>query len=436
MNNYFLKCDISGIQSFIFNVPSDGAAQEIKRRSLFVQNISKKCFEKCRQKFKVEPLYEGGGNFYVRIQSEPNEEKLQGFIAEIQKSYLRMDIFPYIAFTKDNRDNINELLLRVTHEMQKAKLRRPLIIGLLDPELPKLDDIDIRSLSNNINGQVPKDSRGSFLSFDDIAKGAEGDDKIAALKLDVDNLGQLFRDLKEEDYKMLSDELKDFFNEKLRQLIVDRKITQNIYVVFSGGDDCFLIGSWNVIFDLAIEIRDSFRKFQEGLKQKIQLPKNEVTFSAGIVVVPPKYPMIRLTEEVEEALDNSKRAESKNSISVFGKTIKWEEFKRSQEISKQLKALIKDKGESRSLIERIKSSTIGFDKLQQKAQDGYINIPKVWRLKYYLRNVKKDNKSEIEELFENYSRAIIKTFLGEEKINPNLYPVAARWAELLLKNDN
>ena len=189
-----------------------------------------------------------------------------------------------------------------------------------------------------------------------------------------------------------------------------------------------------MIFDLAIEIRDCFKEFQKGLKQKIQFSEQkEITFSAGIVVVPSKYPMIRLTEEVEEALDSSKRAEGKNSISVFGRTISWDEFKSSQDISTQLKKLISERGESRSLIERIKSSNIGFDKLQKKAQAGYINIPKVWRLKYYLRNVKKENKPEIEDLFEHYAQAIIKTFLGKGSVNPDLYPVAARWAELLLK---
>ncbi|MDR0753766.1 MAG: hypothetical protein LBF04_00045 [Prevotellaceae bacterium] len=346
---------------------------------------------------------------------------------------MQLDVFPYFAFIKDNGDDVGELLLKVNHEMQKAKLQRPLTAGLLDTELPDFGNIDIRKLNADINGQVPKDSYGNFLDFDMISAKSEGDDKLAAIKLDVDDLGQLFRNLSENDYKTLSDALKDFFNEKLRNLIIDKKMTQNIYVVFSGGDDCFLIGSWNVIFDLAIEMRNSFQEFQEELKQKIQLPKKEITFSAGIVVVPAKYPMIRLTEEVEEALDSSKRAQNKNSITVFGKTISWNEFKNSQEIAAQLKMLISEKGESGSLIERIKSSNIGFDKLQKKAQDGYINIPKVWRLKYYLRNVKEENKTEIEKLFENYSQAIVKTFLGKDCVNPELYPIAARWAELLLK---
>ncbi|MDR2293129.1 MAG: hypothetical protein LBE11_06600, partial [Prevotellaceae bacterium] len=101
MNNYFFKCDISGIQSFIFNVPSDGATQEIKKRSIFVTKISEECLEKFKQRFNYENIYKGGGNFHVRILSELNDAEIQKFIDDIQKSYLHLDIFPYIAFIKD-----------------------------------------------------------------------------------------------------------------------------------------------------------------------------------------------------------------------------------------------------------------------------------------------------------------------------------------------
>jgi CRISPR-associated protein Csm1 len=440
MDKYFFKCDISGIQSFIFNIPASGAAQELKKRSIFVTKTSEECLARFQKKFgvdKVGILYNGGGNFYVRVQSESNNTEIQNFIAEIQKSYLAGDIFPYIAFVKDNGDSVNKLLDEVNYAMQKAKLQRPLTDGLFEIKPPSLNNIDPHELTD-INGQMPKDKDSNFLDFETIAKSADGDDKIAAMKLDVDNLGVLFRGLSEADYKTLSGALKNFFDGTLKQLIAEKNVMQNVYVVFSGGDDCFLIGTWNVLFDLAISIRNRFRDFQEELKQKIQFStQNEITFSAGMIVEQPRYPMIRLVGDVEESLDYSKRTENKNSITVFGKTIKWNEFEQSKKIAAQLKILISDKGESRSLIERIKSSHTGFDKLQREAQGGHINIPKVWRLKYYLRNVKKENQAEIEALFENYAQAIVKTFMQKEKINnPDLYPVAARWAELLLKNKN
>jgi CRISPR-associated protein Csm1 len=95
------------------------------------------------------------------------------------------------------------------------------------------------------------------------------------------------------------------------------------------------------------------------------------------------------------------------------------------------------KEESKSLINRIKSSDIGFDKLQQNACNGKIDIPKVWRLKYYLkRNISEKNKAEVEKLFDEYTEAILNAFMKHQTSNPDLYPVAARWAELLMKKNN
>ena len=163
------------------------------------------------------------------------------------------------------------------------------------------------------------------------------------------------------------------------------------------------------------------------------LPQKEITFSAGIVVISSKYPVIRLAEEVGEALSASKKVDNKNSITVFGKTLSWKEFEQSQEISRQLFELIDKKGESKSLIARIKSSDIGFDKLQQNALNGKISLPKVWRLKYYLRNVKEQNATEVKKIFEEYTKAILEAFMQGKTTSPDVYPVSARWAELLLK---
>lgn len=440
MNNYFFKCDISGIQSFIFNVPSDGAAKELKNRSMYVQDISEKClqaFEDYFGKDNTKEFYKGGGNFYLKIETEKTEEELFDFKETVNKKYRLQDIFPYIDFVKDEgQESINDLLDKINKKIQKTKHQRPIEYKefFFEPIEFKININEIKG----INGQVPKDKHNNILDFDEIAKRSEGDKKLAALKLDVDNLGKLFRDRTENDYKKLSDALKDFFDAKFLQLIEQLEMKDHIYVVFSGGDDCFLIGCWNKIFALAIELRQKFDEFQKDLKIQIpSLPQEEITFSAGIVVVSPKYPVMRLAEEVEEVLESSKKVENKNSVNVFGKTLSWKEFEQSQAISKQLFDLIDKKGESKSLVARIKSSDIGFDKLQQKALNGKISLPKVWRLKYYLRNVKKENEPEVGKLFEEYTKAVLKALMQGKNTSPDIYPVAARWAELLLKqNEN
>ena len=86
--------------------------------------------------------------------------------------------------------------------------------------------------------------------------------------------------LSKADYQKFSQAIKDFFDTQLLQLIYSLKMRENIYVVFSGGDDCFMIGSWNHIFDLAVQLRKEFSTFQEKIKKEISsLPKSQLHFS-------------------------------------------------------------------------------------------------------------------------------------------------------------
>ena len=428
MKHYFLKCDISGIQSFIFNVPSDSAARALKSRSFYVQNIADDYLKQLKKFFKndiVKELYNGGGNFYLEIGSNKAKEEIDVKIHEISDKYLKKDIFPYIAYIEKDTEKIGDLLNKVNQKVQKTKMQRPVSFDLLDAKPEMIKNVDIfneEGIKWHINGQIPKNTNGEALEFEEIAELSNGDKKLAALKLDVDNLGSLFTGRTEQEYRTMSDELNIFFDEKLLQLIKDLKMRQNIYVVFSGGDDCFLIGTWEKIFELAITLRRKFTEFQKDLKEKIaSLPKEDITFSAGIIVFQPHFPMLQLAGEVEEALKASKRAKDKNSLTVFGKTLKWEEFEKTQKLSETLEGLINNKEESKSLI-------MIFRLVYPQKKE----MPRVWRLKYYLqRNVK--DKDTIKPIFEDYSQSLLHRYVGNTSKNPDVYLVASRWAELLLK---
>lgn len=431
MNNsldLFLKCDISGIQSYIFNVPSTGAARELKSRSMFVQGIADACLQELKEFFKnelVKELYNGGGNFYLEISTNKNEKDLQNKILDIQNFYLKSDIFPYIAYINKG-NNLFDSLNQVNLAVQKVKMHRRLTFDLMDAKPVNTPIINIKEIQG-INGQVPN---GDFTW---IANQSDGDKKLAALKLDVDNLGSLFMGRTENDYRTLSQEIKNFFDKGLLQLIKDEKLQQNIYVVFSGGDDCFLIGSWNRILDLAIVLRKKFFEFQKELRKKIKFEKDEeITFSAGIRIFEPHYPMLQMAEEIEEALDASKRYlyiengvnKVKNSVTIFGKTLSWKDFEKAQLLALTFADLIKNHDESKSLL-------MIFRFVYPNEND----LPRVWRLKYFFRrNIKDKNRDILKPIFDDFEQALLFRYLNLKTKNPDVHLVATRWAELLMKN--
>jgi len=429
MKQYFFKCDISGIQSFIFNVPSDGAARALKNRSVYVKRIADDCLRNLKDFFKndaVKELYNGGGNFYLEIDTNKAKEEIDGRIREISNEYLTKDIYPYIAYIEKNTGNISDLLNEVNQLMQKTKMQRPVYFDLLDAKPEEIKGVYIFK-ENSINGQIPKNAKGEVLEFSEIAELSIGDNKLAALKMDVDNLGALFRDKTEEDYKKLSSSLKDFFDKQLLHIIHELNMQQNIYIVFSGGDDCLLIGTWEKVLELALIFRERFTEFQTGLKAQIRsLPKEDITFSAGIVVFQPHFPMLQLAKEVEEALSASKRVDKKNCVTVFGKSLSWKEFEKAQVLSKTIENLINNPNEGN----RENKSLLQIFRLVYPQKN---DMPKVWRLKYYLqRNVK--DKVTLKTIFDEYSQSLLRRYVGNSSTNPDLYLVASRWAELLLKS--
>lgn len=434
MKRYIVKGDLSGIQNFIFNIPSKGAAKELKRRSLYVSELAYKLEKEHARFFEhdaYKTIYNGGGNFFYEIKTSKDKEEIEDYLLRISKAYIENPIYPYFALAEYS-STFEKAMQEVNKQMLLEKQRRLLSLepfkGRRKEELP-----DHRN-GEGINFHFPKKENQEIMDFDKISDEGEGDNKLAALKIDVDHLGKVFRNRSEKEYHILSNELAQFFDQTLLKILQKKKWGNQIYVVFSGGDDCFLIGSWSSIVDLAVQIHLEFNLLNKKLKKEVPSLAQELTFSAGITIFPPKYPMQQMAEEVEEYLLQAKN-EGRNKITILGYALTWEEYGKVLQIKNQLYDLVVNKGESRSLIQRIKSSNIGYESLQKRAQQGRMEMPKVWSLKYYLKNVKQRNIIEVENLFDTYAQSLIDAFMNKENTsNPMIFPIAARLTELLIKN--
>jgi len=176
-------------------------------------------------------------------------------------------------------------------------------------------------------------AKGRIKTFGEIAKigtlekdgnEEEGKPMLGILKADVDNLGKIFsvvfsKNMSISKYVTLSRGFDFYFSAFLDELV--RKGYKNIYIVYSGGDDLLFVGEWKEIFDFAVEMYKKFRKYTT---------ENEnITLSAGIALVGPKYPINRGALMADEFLDRSKSFKEnkkvvKDSLTVFNTTVRWE----------------------------------------------------------------------------------------------------------------
>ncbi len=189
-------------------------------------------------------------------------------------------------------------------------------------ENPKYKNCEI---DDEINVNAPKTL--NYLACDDLNLDTEsqkwlGIRALSVLKGDIDNLGELFQNGLEQPTfaKMaaLSRQVNNFFAVYLPYLCETKY--PNTYIVFAGGDDFFLLGSWKQLMLLAADLRREFSRYVAN--------NPSIHFSAGLCVTKPKIPINQLAIMGEEALEKAKHHEGKNAVTCFGQTVSWIDFDR------------------------------------------------------------------------------------------------------------
>lgn len=200
-------------------------------------------------------------------------------------------------------------------------------------------------------------------TFSEIAQASEGMKKLAVLKADVDVLGFLFaQGLRTEQrhygtisrVNTMSRMLELFFSGYIEYLLENNSLYQNVYSVFSGGDDLFLIGPWNVMMELSVDIQKKFKRF---------VAENEsVSLSAAVSVFDDKEHIAFMAEQSEEQLDRAKNEilaevypdrKGRNAVCVTGQIFSWPDFENQLSISNKLKKMLNGQQLNVSMLRRL-----------------------------------------------------------------------------------
>lgn len=238
-------------------------------------------------------------------------------------------------------------------------------------------------------------SSAKIRASDELRKGRgkkyTGIEALGVLKADIDNLGLIFAGgLKKSRYSLarsvtLSSQIDRFFTVWLPHFLENSGDFRNVYTLFAGGDDLFLIGPWNVMPALARALAEEFSRYCCG--------NSGIHFSAGISVHRPGVPVPRLSEAAEEALEKAKarpaadsrragplensedtsesgRDTGKNAVTMFGRTVRWDVFRELLDLESNIKGQTTRKIISVASLYRINQL---IDLAEQA--DGLINGP-------------------------------------------------------------
>jgi CRISPR-associated protein Csm1 len=174
-------------------------------------------------------------------------------------------------------------------------------------------------------------------TLNDIAASAaangRGTQALGILKADVDHLGLIMAcGLADNLYTIsriatLSRQFNHYFAVFLPELLENDDRFQNVYTVFAGGDDLFMIGPWNRIIDLVSVLNLTFQQYV--------CQNKEIHFSAGISVHKAHTPVDVLATTAEAALDESKK-QGRDRITLFDQTVTWPQFLELKQVEDEM----------------------------------------------------------------------------------------------------
>lgn len=211
---------------------------------------------------------------------------------------------------------------------------------------------------------------------------------LASMRLDVDDLGCIFSNGFQGNASLsqvvaLSREMHYFFTAHFDQLAA--KPEHRLYVVYSGGDDAFVVGRWDKIIAFSRQLQKDFHQFVQKNK--------DVHFSAGIFVGDPKYPVERFHRDAKRLQDDAKNSNfNKNRMNVFDRIIEWPSFDSKIKFGEDLFEILKKpevKGKQKltmafmyRVLQLVKTSfheKSGLDEQGQKFKRGYVDMNRFGR---------------------------------------------------------
>ena len=171
------------------------------------------------------------------------------------------------------------------------------------------------------------------LSMEELASESNGIRRLAVCRMDVDDLGHAFvagyrvpgeddpggrdRYLNISRTSAFSRQMSMFFKGCINQLMEDLSVA----IVYSGGDDVFLVGAWNDVITAAQKIRDSFEAYCGG----------SLSISAGISMHNDHFPIRQAAAMSAELESCAKQQPGKDSVALLDEngehTYQWKEFR-------------------------------------------------------------------------------------------------------------
>lgn len=270
----------------------------------------------------------------------------------------------------------------------------------------------------------------SQLSFDELQDKVQGGfGRLGVLRMDVDNLGELFKNGLGKHATLtrlatLSSKTSLFFEGWLKQLCEYGKRKGLVYTVYAGGDDVFLLAPWDLIPDLARDIVHDFAEYTGN--------NPDIHLSAGVAFIDGKYPIYQAADDAKDAIDQAKLLSGKNSFTFLGKPWNWATFDELARKQERLENLVTSKEAGgkdgpQSLLQILQQLSIQEDQ-HDKIKGRHVWGRWIWMGMYQLTRMQERYKDFSQDI-----KAISDELKDDQYREIAQWGAAARWTELKIR---
>lgn len=272
------------------------------------------------------------------------------------------------------------------------------------------------------------DESGNLTPPRELAQRAEGSTRWGVLRGDVDNFGsQLKRLATIEEHIHLSVLFKEFFAGELALLCALPNFWRKVSILYRGGDDFTVIGTWDALLLLSRELQRLFEKFTEENLQSV--PHFEArTISMALAIAPDaEAPVAAVLQDAAVELRNAKTSES-GSFNVFGRTLEWKRLNEAEELKQSLLRLVRDFAFPPAYINDLAS--VYREAFSGRLSRRKARMDKPWRI--YMRISRVIPQIRGKEA-NNLRTAVIMNLMGKRTAAAKLRPsarVGLEWARL------
>ncbi|MGE5488128.1 MAG: Cas10/Cmr2 second palm domain-containing protein [bacterium] len=202
---------------------------------------------------------------------------------------------------------------------------------------------------------APSEDGSAPASVEELAARAQGRKTWGVLRGDVDSMRVRIRRLHTiEDHVRVSVFYKQFFAGELGVLCSQPEFWRKVSVLYSGGDDFAVYGSWDALIPFAREVQRVFRRFTEEMLKDLPGAEGKTITMAMALAPEASTELASVYRDAGFRLEQAKNTD-KDCISVLGRVLEWRHLGDAADLKDTLARMVSEAGAAPHFLGELKA---------------------------------------------------------------------------------